>query len=67
MIVERAEEESASQRSVLRMIAIGTMMALVISVAIVVVSRWVGHPAHPALGAAMGVVAATSHAAAQIR
>jgi hypothetical protein len=67
MIAHRANPEGASKPGALRMIAVGTAMALVVSVAAVVVSQWLGHPAHPALGAAMGVVAAASYGAARRR
>ena len=49
------------------MIARGTAVALVVSVAVVVVSQLLGHPAHPGLAAAMAVVAASSYAAGQKR
>ena len=67
MIADKASQKEGSRASALRMIAVGAAMAIVVSVAVVVVSRWLGHPAHPALTAAMAAVAAASYGATQKR
>lgn len=65
MIVDRTARRGSSTASTLGIIARGTAVALVVSVAVVVVSQLLGHPAHPGLAATMAVVAASWCAAGQ--
>ena len=63
MIVSKPTHETTRRGSVVRMIATGTAAALVVSLATVIVSQLLGHPAHPGLAATMAAVAAASCAA----
>jgi putative flippase GtrA len=64
MIIDKLIQKAFPKSATLRMIAGGAVTALVVSVAVVVVSQLLGHPAHPGLAAAMAVVAASSYMAA---
>jgi uncharacterized membrane protein len=63
MLIDRPARKAPLKSATVRMIAQGTLVALIVSVSVVVVSELLGHPAHPGVAAALAAVAASSHTA----
>jgi hypothetical protein len=67
MLIDRLTGKHPLKSDTLRMIAQGTLAALVVSVSVVVVSQLLGPPAHPGVAAALAAVCASSHTASKKR
>jgi hypothetical protein len=61
MIVEKLMQKCPFQSQVLRAIAGGIVAAVIVSVAVVVVSSLAGYPCEPAVVAALATVAGASY------
>jgi hypothetical protein len=60
MLVERTTRKRVAESDTLRIIVGGAVVALVVSIGVAVVSRLLGHPAHPGLAGAIAAACATS-------
>jgi len=67
MLIDRPARKHLLKSDTVRMIAQGTVVALIVSVSVVVVSQLLGHPAHPGVAAALAAASASSYAANQKR
>lgn len=67
MLAGRATRKRVAKSDTLRMIAGGTLAALIVSVSVVVVSQLLGHPAHPGIAAALAAACVSSYVANQKR
>ena len=67
MLIDKLARKRLLKSDTVRMIAQGTLVALIVSVSVVVVSQLLGHPAHPGVAAAVAAACASSYVANQKR